>query len=65
MTRKANSPTIQWSSTDRARHKALRERFAKERPSKDHLLKTGEYVGPLTLGDYLEIRKSLARLKKS
>jgi DNA-binding XRE family transcriptional regulator len=56
---------IDWTPEDRARHKAIRERFQKERPTMEQLLASGEYVGPIPLGVYFELRVALHELKKT
>src|SRR4051812_13780436 len=56
---------MNWSPADRARHKALREKFRKERPTPEQLRAGGDYVGPIPLGVYLELRAALAALKQA
>lgn len=56
---------IDWTPEDRARHKAIRERFQKERPTPEQLRASGEYFGPIPHGVYLEFRVALAALKKA
>ena len=56
---------MKWTPEDRARHKAIREKFQKERPTMEELLATGEYVGPIPLGVYFELRVALHELKKA
>jgi ribosome-binding protein aMBF1 (putative translation factor) len=48
-----------------ARHKAIRERFQKEKPSLEQLVESGEYNEPLPLGEYLSIRQAVFALKKA
>lgn len=48
-----------------ARHKAIRERFQKEKPSLEQLVESGEYNEPLPLGEYLSIREAVFALKKA
>ena len=58
-------PRIRWSPADRARHKAIRERYQKEKPTLEQLLASGDYEGPIPLGVYLSMRQALTELKKS
>jgi ribosome-binding protein aMBF1 (putative translation factor) len=53
------------SAEDVARHKAIRERFQKEKPSLEQLVASGEYNDPLPMGEYLRIRKAVFALKKA
>ncbi|HEY7309737.1 MAG TPA: helix-turn-helix transcriptional regulator [Gemmataceae bacterium] len=48
-----------------ARHKAIRERFQKEKPSLEQLVETGEYNEPLPMGEYLSIRQAVFALKQA
>jgi transcriptional regulator with XRE-family HTH domain len=48
-----------------ARHKAIRERFQRERPSLEQLISSGEYNDPLPMGEYLSIRQAVFALKKA
>jgi ribosome-binding protein aMBF1 (putative translation factor) len=48
-----------------ARHKAIRERFQKEKPSLEQLVESGEYNEPLPMGEYLSIRQAVFALKKA
>jgi hypothetical protein len=54
---------MKWTAEDRARSKAIRERFQNERPTPQQLLTSGEYVGPLPHGDYLTLMLALHDLK--
>ncbi|HTU93029.1 MAG TPA: helix-turn-helix domain-containing protein [Gemmataceae bacterium] len=47
------------------RHKAIRERFQKEKPSLEQLVESGEYNEPLPMGEYLSIRQAVFALKKA
>ncbi len=62
MSEKSVHRQIPWTEADRARHKAIRERYA-NKPSLDDLLTTGDYTEPLPLADFLELRHTLAELK--
>lgn len=48
-----------------ARHKAIRDRYQRERPSMEQLLSTGEYDGPEAMGVHLSIRLAVSALKKA
>jgi len=63
----ANQPIhrdLKWSAEDRARHKALRERFQSERPSIQEMIDSGEIDPPLPFRQYLALRVALSELKK-
>jgi DNA-binding XRE family transcriptional regulator len=55
---------IDWTPEDRARHKAIREKFQRERPTMEQLLASGEYIGPIPQGTYHELRLALHELRK-
>lgn len=46
-------------------HKAIRERFQKEKPTLEQLVASGEYNEPLPMGEYLSIRLAVSELKKA
>jgi transcriptional regulator with XRE-family HTH domain len=48
-----------------ARHKAIRERFQREKPSLEELVTSGEYNEPLPMGEYLSIRQAVFALRKA
>lgn len=54
-----------WTAEDRARHKALRDRFQKERPDPQELAATGEYTEPVRHGAFLDMIRTLSKLKKA
>lgn len=54
-----------WTAEDRARHKAIREKFQTEKPSLEQLVASGEYNEPMALGDYLSVCQAIAALKKA
>jgi len=56
---------MNWSPEDRARHKAIREKFQKERPSLKELVESGDASAPIPQGVYLELRLALAELKRT
>ena len=51
------------SAEEIARHKAIRERFQKEKPTLEQLVASGEYNEPLPMGEYLSIRLAVSALK--
>src|SRR5438132_206194 len=54
---------MEWTAEDRARHKAIREKFKNWHPTLEELLATGEYVGPIPHGAYLDFRLAMHTLK--
>lgn len=56
---------MKWTPEDRARHKAIREKFQKERPTPQQLIDSGEYSGPIPHGVYMALRAALHDLKKA
>lgn len=65
MSQKREHKKIDWTPADRARHKAIREKFQKERPTHQQLIGSGEYVGPIPHGVYLSLMAALHELKKA
>jgi DNA-binding Xre family transcriptional regulator len=56
---------IEWTAEDKARRKAVRERF-KDKPTYEQLVAAGECDGrPVPLGDYLAIGVFLHDLRKA
>lgn len=56
---------INWTAEDRARHKAIRERF-KTKPTIDELVASGELRGEtIPMGDYLSFVEAVTALKKA
>jgi DNA-binding XRE family transcriptional regulator len=55
---------LNWSAEDRARHKAVREKFQRERPSLQSLVESGDSPPPMKLGVYLELRAAMSELKR-
>ena len=45
-----------WTQEERARHREARERFQREQPTLKQQLASGEYDGPMPLGEYLSHR---------
>lgn len=56
---------IDWTPEDRARHKALREKFQRDKPSPDEVLASGEYVGPVPQGIVFDVLELLAGLRQA
>jgi DNA-binding XRE family transcriptional regulator len=56
---------MKWTAEDRARHKAIREKFQKEKPSLQQLIESGDADPAMPLGRYLELRLALETLKKA
>src|ERR1700731_4444221 len=56
---------MKWTPEDRARHKAIRERFQRERPSLQQLVESGECSRPIPHGVYLALRVIVHELKKA
>jgi DNA-binding Xre family transcriptional regulator len=54
---------IDWTPEDRARHKAVRAQFQRDKPSLEQLLASGEYEGPFPLGVYYGAMSILALLR--
>ena len=53
------------SDEERARQKAVRERFQRERPSLRELVESGDAPEPIPMGLYVELRLALNELKKT
>jgi DNA-binding XRE family transcriptional regulator len=56
---------MKWTAEDRARHKAIREKFQKEKPSLQQLVESGDAAPAMPLGRYIELRLALEALKKA
>ncbi|MCU0705176.1 MAG: helix-turn-helix domain-containing protein [Fimbriiglobus sp.] len=54
---------MNWTPEQRAKHKATREKFQRERPTPQELLDSGEYAGPIPHGVYLAFRRAMHDLK--
>lgn len=55
---------VNWTPADIARHKAIRERFQKERPSPQQLIDSGEYYPSIPAHVYFELKLAQYELKK-
>lgn len=62
---KVNQRDMNWTPADRARHKAIRDKFQAERPTPAELLASGEYVGPIPHGLSLTLRAAMHDLKQA
>jgi DNA-binding Xre family transcriptional regulator len=49
---------------EQARLKAVRQWFQKHKPTLEELLASGEYVGPMTMADYLQRKQLFHTLKQ-
>ncbi len=56
---------INRSPEDKARLKAIRDRFQTERPSLDELIESGEYTEPVKHGVTLDVMRIAALLKQA
>ena len=54
---------MKWTPEDRARHKAICEKFQKERPTHQQLIDSGDYVGPIPRDVYFALMRALSELK--
>jgi hypothetical protein len=52
-----------WTPEDRARHKAIREKFQQEKPTLEQLVASGEYNEPVTTAEYFGLRGAVATLR--
>lgn len=56
--------TVILSAEDKARHKAIREKFQREKPTLEQLIASGEYEEPFLMGTYAATVSILAELKR-
>ena len=56
---------VKWTAEDRARHKAIREKFQRERPTPQQLIASGEFSAPIPHGLAVELRVVLHEMKKT
>jgi hypothetical protein len=61
---KKGKKKVEWTAEDRARHKAIRERFA-NKPSVEQVLASGEYSDPIPTGEYFSLRQAVGALKRA
>lgn len=52
------------SDEERARQKAVREKFQRERPSLRQLVESGDAPDPIPMGLYIDLRLALTELKR-
>jgi hypothetical protein len=57
-------PKVEWTSEDRARHRAIREKFREWRPSPEELISTGEGTQLDLHGEYHALRPFIDQLKQ-
>ncbi len=62
--KKRLSCKIDWTPEERARHKAIREKFQAERPTLEQLTASGEYGEPVLLGAYWELARIMESLRR-
>jgi DNA-binding XRE family transcriptional regulator len=65
MTDERTHRDMHWTPEDRARHKAIREKFQRERPTPEELFASGEYFGPVPQQAVFELVAALAALKQT
>ena len=58
-------PKIQWTAEDRARHRAIREKFRTWHPSPEELIATGEGANFDLHGEYRELRPFVEEIKRA
>ena len=56
---------MKWTAEDRARHKAIRERFQRERPSLQQLVESGECLPPIPMWVHWELCRLLVAFKQA
>ncbi len=58
-----NAAKRKWTTTDRARHKAIRREFA-DCPTQEELQASGAYEGPIKSGAFFAVKVVIHELKK-
>jgi hypothetical protein len=58
-------PKLQWTAEDRARHRAIREKFRTWHPSPEELIATGEGANFDLHGEYRELRPFVEEMKRA
>ena len=56
---------IERTEQEKARLKAVRERFQREKPTSEQLVASGEYNPPIRQGEYWELMQAAAALKQA
>lgn len=54
-----------WTAEERAEHRAIREKFEKERPTLHQLIENEGYIGPFPHGSFFDLLAALGELKKA
>jgi DNA-binding XRE family transcriptional regulator len=55
---------IDRTPADRARLAAARDRYRREHPGLDALVGSGEFAGPVALGEYLDLARAVRELRR-
>jgi DNA-binding XRE family transcriptional regulator len=63
--REKGRPELQWTAEDRARHKALRDKFRDWHPSPEELIASGEGASFDLHGEYRELRPFVEEIKRA
>ena len=58
-------PKVQWTAEDRARHRAIRDKFRDWQPSPEELIATGEAADFDLHGEYRELRPFVQEIKRA
>ncbi len=58
-------PKVQWTSEDRARHQAIRNKFRNWHPSPEELIATGEAANFDLHGEYRDLRPFVEEIKRA
>ena len=58
-------PVVDWSDADRARHKAIRDKFKDWHPSPEELIATGEGENFDLHGEYRQLRPFVEEIKRA
>src|SRR5437660_11016875 len=58
-------PSVQWTTEDRARHQALRDKFRDWHPSPEELIASGEGANFDLHGEYRELRPFVEGIKRA
>ena len=63
--RKDRRSKARWTAEDRARHRAIRDKFRNWHPSPEELIATGEAAGFELHGEYRELRPFVEEIKRA
>src|SRR6202162_3966907 len=58
-------PKVQWTAEDRARHRAIRDKFRDWQPSPEELIASGEGANFDLRGEYRELRPFVEEIKRA